>query len=290
MVYSMTGFGRGTSSTETGEVGVEIRSVNNRYLDVTVRGGSEVEEVEGPIREALREQLDRGKVTVTISVDGGTEGVPGADVERARAYTEALKTLAAELDLPGEPDLALVASFRDVIHPRSAELDPEAAWEAVRPAFQQALDGFLAMRRKEGEALARDVEERLKAIEGALDGIMERAPERISAFAQRLKERIAELLDRVPVDEDRLAQEIAVYADRIDISEECTRLESHLDQARALMKGDEASGRSLNFLLQEMHREINTIGSKANDGEINHRVVGMKEELEKIREQVQNIE
>ncbi|MFO7767926.1 MAG: YicC/YloC family endoribonuclease, partial [bacterium] len=222
--------------------------------------------------------------------DGEAEGVPRADLERARAYAGALRTLADELGLSGEVDLGLVAGFRDVIRPLAAELDPDEAWDTIRPAFQQALDGFLAMRRKEGEALARDVEERLKATEEALGSIRERAPGRIPAYAERLKERIDELLDRVPVDEDRLAQEIAVYADRIDISEECTRLESHLEQARSLMEGDEPSGRSLNFLLQEMHREINTIGSKANDGEINHRVVGMKEELEKIREQVQNIE
>ena len=290
MVYSMTGFGRGSSRSESGEVAVEIRSVNNRYLDVTVRGGSETEMVEERIREALREQLERGKVTVTISVDGESEGLPRADVERARAYADALKTLADELGLREEPDLALLSGFRDVIRPRAAELDPEKAWEAIRPAFQQALDGFLAMRRKEGEALERDVAGRLDAIEEELDAVMERAPERVPAYADRLKERIGELLDQVPVDEARLAQEIAVYADRIDISEECTRLESHLGQARSLMEGEDPSGRSLNFLLQEMHREINTIGSKANDGGINHRVVGMKEELEKIREQVQNIE
>ncbi len=290
MVTSMTGFGRGTTSDPAGEVTIEIQSVNNRFLDVTLRGGREVSLVEGRMREILREKLERGKVTVTLALQNAGEGEPLADTGRARAYLDALRQLQAELDLGGEVDIGLLAGFRDIIGAHPGEESEEELWTRVEPAFIAALDRLIEMRAREGKALAEDLALRFDRLAAALDDVEARAPDRAAQYAERLRARIADLLQGQGPDEERLFHEVALYADRIDISEECTRLRSHLDQARAIMTGPGAAGRQLNFLLQEIHREVNTLGSKANDQDISHRVVGMKEELECIREQVQNIE
>jgi len=269
---------------------VEIHSVNNRFLDVTVRGGRDVAMVEAKSRELVREHLERGKVTVSITWRGESEGEPQADLQKARGYHDALVSLREELGLTGEIDLALMAGFRDVIGATVTENGDEQVWEVTEPALRVALEALVGMRDREGSALAIDLEERFERLLEALSSIEGLAPGRAAAYGDRLKARVAEMFEGITIDEDRILQEIAVFADRIDISEEGTRLNSHLDQARALMSGDTPAGRQLNFLLQEMHREVNTLGSKANDQEISHLVVGMKEELEKIREQVQNIE
>jgi len=290
MVTSMTGFGRGTASDAAGEVTIEIQSVNNRFLDVTLRGGREATLLEGRIRESLRERLERGKITVTLTIQSAGEGEPEPDTTRARAYLDALRQIQVELDLPGEVDIGLLTGFRDIIGARPAEESEEGLWGRLEPAFAEAIEQFIAMRRREGEAMAADLRERFDLLVRSLQAIEDRAPGRSAAYADKLKARIAELLDGAVPDSERLYHEVALYADRIDISEECTRLRSHFEQAREIMDGPGAAGRQLNFLLQEIHREVNTLGSKANDNEISHRVVAMKEELERIREQVQNIE
>jgi len=290
MVRSMTGFGRGASSAHGIETVVEIHTVNNRFLDVTVRGGRDVALVEAKTRELVREHLERGKVTVSVTLRGETEGVPQADLLKAKGYHDALVALREELGLSGEIDLAMMARFRDVIGATVTEHGDEQVWEVTEPALREALEALVGMRDREGEALAIDLGDRFDRLLEALGAIGELAPGRTVAYGERLKARVKEAFEGINVDEDRLHQEIAIFADRIDISEEGTRLRSHLDQARVLMSGETPAGRQLNFLLQEMHREVNTLGSKANDQEISHLVVGMKEELEKIREQVQNIE
>jgi uncharacterized protein (TIGR00255 family) len=286
----MTGFGRGASSAHGIETVVEIQSVNNRFLDITVRGGRDVSLVEANTRKLVRKHLERGKVTVAVTWRGESEGEPLADLEKARAYRDALEAVRDELGLPGEIDLAMMAEFRDVIGSTVTEFEDELVWEVTEPALQEAVEALVGMREREGEALAIDLEERFGNLLGALEEIGKLAPGRAAAYGERLKARVEETFDGIALDSDRLHQEIALFADRIDISEEETRLRSHLDQARTLMSGGTAAGRQLNFLLQEIHREVNTLGSKANDQEISHLVVGMKEELEKIREQVQNIE
>ncbi len=290
MVHSMTGFGRGTSRDPGGIVTVEIQSVNNRFLDVTVRGGREAAALERRIRERVQERLERGKVTISLAVQGSIDEAPQADVGKARAYLDALKVLQRELDLPGEVDIGLLAGWRDIIGGPVDEASEEELWERTEPALQQALAMLVEMREREGDALAADTRERLARLETALGTIGERSGGRTKAYADRLRTRIAELLEEGGLDEERLYHEVALYADRIDISEECTRLTSHLEHARTIMNGPDAAGRRLNFLLQEIHREVNTLGSKANDHGISHLVVGMKEELERMREQVQNIE
>ncbi|MFC1545402.1 YicC family protein, partial [Gemmatimonadota bacterium] len=208
----------------------------------------------------------------------------------AKAYHEALLSLKEELGLTGDVDLATLAGFRDVISSSTLEHDDEMVWEFTGPAVVAALEALVGMREQEGEALAADLTQRFNQLFESLGQIEELAPGRAAAYGERLKARVEEMFDGITLDEDRLHHEIAIFADRIDISEEGTRLKSHLDQVRTLMEGAAPAGRQLNFLLQEMHREVNTLGSKANDQEISHLVVGMKEELEKIREQVQNIE
>ncbi len=290
MVRSMTGFGRGTSSGNGVETVVEIQTVNNRFLDVTLRGGREVAALESKVRDLIRERLERGKVTVSITWHGESEGEPQADLQKAKAYHEALLSLKDELSLTGDVDLAIVAGFRDVISSTTMEHDDDVAWEYTGPGVKAALEALVGMREREGEALAADLSQRFVQLQASLQQIEELAPGRTTAYAERLKARVEEMFEGISLDEDRIHHEIAIFADRIDISEEGTRLKSHLDQARTLMEGAAPAGRQLNFLLQEMHREVNTLGSKANDQEISHLVVGMKEELEKIREQVQNIE
>jgi uncharacterized protein (TIGR00255 family) len=287
----MTGFGRGTCTSADGAVAVvEIRSVNNRFLDVSVKGGREAVLVEPLIRERLRTRLERGKVSVSVAMQRPGEELPEPDLGRAAAYLQALRSLKAELGLDGEPDLAMMAGFRDVLMERAVDADEGALWGEIAPAVDQALEAVVEMRRREGEALSADLTARVEAIEEKLGGVEERAPERAAEYLARMKERLRDLLEGVDLDHDRMNLELSLYADRIDISEECTRLHSHIDQAREAIDAAEPAGRRLNFLLQEMHREVNTLGSKANDAQIGYLVVGMKEELEKIREQVQNIE
>ncbi len=290
MVRSMTGFGRGTASDTRFDTVVEIHSVNSRFLDIVVRGGRDVMQLEQRIREYLRQHLERGRIVVSVDVEGAREGEPVVDIEKANAYLEILNTLKERFDLSGEPDLALLSGFRDVISSSAAEGAGEELWDTIQPALEEAVQALMVMRQREGTALEEDMGARLEAIENELAEIEKLAPERSKVYAERLRNRVEEVLEGTAIDENRLYNEIALYADRIDISEECTRLRSHLDQARRIMGGKDPAGRQLNFLLQEMHREVNTVGSKSNEHEISHIVVRMKEELERIREQVQNIE
>ena len=290
MVRSMTGFGRGTASDTRFELVVEIQSVNNRFLDIVVRGGREVTQLEQRIREYIRQHLERGRIVVSVDIEGSQEGEPVVDIKKANAYLDILKSLKEQFDLSGEPDLALLSGFRDVISSNAVEEVGEELWDTIHPALEEAVQALMVMRKREGSALEEDLGARLEAIENGLAEIEELAPERSKGYAQRLRNRVEEVLEGTEIDENRLYNEIALYTDRIDISEECTRLRSHLSQASQIMGGEDPAGRQLNFLLQEMHREVNTIGSKSNEHEISHIIVSMKEELEKIREQVQNIE
>jgi uncharacterized protein (TIGR00255 family) len=290
MVTSMTGFGRGTAEGPDGPVTVEIRTVNNRFLDVAVRGAPQATRLEERIRERIRTRMERGKISVAVTTESAAPAAPVLNLERARGYVEALRELAAATGVSGEPDLAILTAFRDVFTSPPEQVDEETDWRGIGPALEAALEACTAMRRREGEALAADLEKRIEHLAEGLAEVERLAPERTRAYAQRLRERIAELLNGTPSDRERLEQELVLYADRIDVSEECTRLHSHLAQFREAMAGSDSAGRTLNFLLQEMHREVNTVGSKANDAEMTRVVVAMKEELEKIREQVQNIE
>jgi len=288
----MTGFGVADGDLAGGRIQVEIRTVNHRHLNVQLRLPPTLQALEEPLRNLLRTRLDRGAVTVQAR---WIEEPPRAtavrvDIDRARDVVRALAELREVLDLPGEIDLAFVARQPEVLVTSVAETEAITDADAFLTVVSDALDAVQAMREREGEALARDLHERLATIATELEAVRARAPERVTAERDRLRAAVETLLDGKPMDEQRLAQEIALLADRLDVNEEMVRLRTHLDAAEAALAKSEPIGRTLGFLAQEMLREINTIGSKANDAEIAQRVIVMKGALEKFREQLENLE
>ena len=294
MIRSMTGFGEAELETSAGVLRAEIRTVNHRFFSANVRIPSVLDRWEPRIKEWLKDHISRGHVNATYRLEATEAGAGGAlalDLERARRYLELFRTLKSELELEGDVTLDLLARQADLVvreQPDAVDVDQDA----VREVTHQASQAVIAMREEAGRNLAADLEDRLQAIARALDVIEERAPARLDAERERLRQAVAELAADVSLDDDRLAREIALIADRWDLSEEIVRLHSHLDHFMAMLEADagEPVGKRLSFLVQEMHREANTIGSKANDAEIEHRVVAIKNEIERLREQVENIE
>ncbi len=291
MIASMTGFGKGEASDGQSRAVVEVRTVNSRYCDVAPRIPQSLSSLEPRLKEVVQATLSRGRIEVTVQFEGAGAGVsaPILNLEVARGYWEGLSRLKKTFGIEGEPDIGAVAAMPDVFRYASDGIDLEAAWGLIERAVCAALEQCNRMRRSEGELLRRDFEARIEALEKLLREVEALAPARVTAARDRLRERLAQLLAS-EVDPDRLAAEVAILADRMDITEECVRFHSHNEQFLRSLERDEPVGRRLNFLLQEMGREANTIGSKANDAAIAHLVVEMKEELERLREQVQNVE
>lgn len=271
---------------------VEVRSVNHRFCEVVARLPRSLSGLEEGLKKTVQSRCQRGRIELAVALSGGKEGEKKLSLDRplARQYHRLLRDLQRDLRLGGTVDLALLAGFRDILFVSDQPLDNPRLQQTVKRLLTGALTDLDAMRRREGQALARDTRERLRAIRGEAEAVAARAPLVAQEAFARMKERIQKLLGSSPIDQGRLSQELAQYADRCDISEELTRLDSHLTQFDEALKSRESVGRTLDFLLQEMGREVNTIGSKANDAEIAARVVRIKGELEKIREQVQNIE
>ena len=296
MIRSMTGFGDAEVETPAGLLRAEIRTVNHRFFSLNVRSPSALDRYEPAIREWLKSQLSRGHINITYRLadaEGDGEAGPrlGLDLDRARQYLRIFRSLGRELDLPGEVTLEMLTRQPDLVVREQAEAT-EVDEAAVREVTERAAAAVVVMREAEGRSLRADLEGRLEAIAAALAVIAERAPERLERERDRLRRSVAELAGEAGVDEDRVAREIAILADRWDISEEVVRLRSHIDHFRAMLDEESAEpvGKRLSFLVQEMHREANTIGSKANDAEIEHRVVAIKNEIERLREQVENVE
>lgn len=296
MVRSMTGYGAAEPSADGGRWWVEVRSTNHRFLEVVVRLPRELGALEDRVRAAVAERVRRGRVEVLVREDSGLRPREAVvDTELARRYADALERLRRELGLAEPVTLGALLALPEVVRLEEARPDPEATWEALHPVLQRALERLVDMRTKEGGRLAADLRDRLARLESWVERVAQRAEELPRAYAQRLRQRVAELLRSLevdqPPDEARLALEVAAFADRCDVREELVRLRSHLEEARALLEGPDGSvGRKLEFLLQEMQREVNTVGSKAADLEVTRAVVEMKSELEAIREQVQNVE
>ncbi|MBX3209705.1 MAG: YicC family protein [Labilithrix sp.] len=296
---SMTGFGVGESalaaSTDaraaTDKVTVEIRAVNHRFLDVRVRVPNQLPDLANVVETLARERLSRGRFDVNVRVDGAVLGAMVIDHDRARSVFAALKTLRDELAPDAEVPLGLLGSVPDLFVP-SIERDGSALDTALTAAFDGALKSLDAMRVREGVALAEDLVRRLGTIRRLMQTISARAPCVVDTYKRRLKERAERLraASDLELDAGRLEQELALFADRIDVAEELTRLESHSAHFESLLQGADAVGRRLDFLLQEMAREANTIGSKGQDVTIAHAVVELKAEIERMREQVQNLE
>jgi uncharacterized protein (TIGR00255 family) len=287
----MTGFGAAEGTVLGGRLRVEIRTVNHRYFNPQLKLPFDLAAVEGELRERLRQLLDRGHVAVTARwlETAETETMVSVDLPRARQVVAALKQLKKTLRLKGEPELSLVARHPEVLT-ASGNGRPGATWADVQPVVEQAAREVLAMREREGKALAADLLGRLNALDEGAKVIEARAPLRLSAELERLKKAVTELAGGVRVDEQRLALEIAIMADRVDISEELVRFRTHLAACRDALRGEAAVGKQLGFLAQELLRETNTMGSKANDAAITQAVIAMKGELERFREQLENLE
>jgi len=293
---SMTGYGRGESSADGARVVVELKSVNRKQAEVVVMLPADWEPLEARVRDAVARVVARGRCEVRIALDA-PEGAPAGQRlhrEVIAAYAREWSEVAAGLGLSG-PDarvsLELLARCPGVFQTRAPSMEPESAWPAVSAALASALASLEGMRRREGEALERDLEARIGLIRAALERVRAIAPEVPVRHRQQLRQRLqAAGLEGVSLDDERLLKELVVFADRSDISEEVARLDSHFQQYEDCRRSREAVGRKLDFLSQEFHREINTIGSKANDARIAAEVVLMKTELERFREQVQNIE
>ena len=292
MIRSMTGFGRASGRVLDREITVELKAVNNRFKEVVPRLPKTYTLFEEPVRKLVGDRIDRGRVDIFVQIDecANRRQRLKLDLDLAATYCGLVRQLKKDLDLAGEPDLAQVAGFKDVIAYRDEELDAEAFMAGFQPLLTEALDKLVQMRQIEGKTIAGDMEVRLRAMSVWADEIEFRRGAVMEETRSRLETRIAAITEGMEIDPWRLAQEAAFLADRSDVTEEIVRLRSHLDQLGRLLNDEGSVGRRMDFLIQEVNREINTIGSKSQDVEITNRVVDLKTEMEKLREQVQNVE
>lgn len=292
MVKSMTGYGRAREMRNGRDITVEVRSVNNRYLDCTVKMPRAYIFAEDRMKARVQQAISRGKVDVFVTIDASAadEAVVAVNEPLARGYYEALTRLKTMFSLPGEVTPEVLAKFPDVLAVTKAEEDVEAIAADICAVLDDALAAYNDMRAVEGEKLASDVAGRVTTIETVVGKVEERSPQTVAAYRQRLEAKMQEVLQSTTIDESRILTEAAIFADKIAVDEETVRLRSHIAQLRAMLASDEPVGRKLDFLIQEVNRECNTIGSKCNDLTIAQDVVNMKAEVEKIREQVQNME
>ena len=292
MVRSMTGYGRETAESVQWKVTVEMKSVNNRFLDITVKMPKQYNPLEDLIKKEISAVLNRGHVDAYITVEevGERKQSIAVDMDLALDYCRAMKEIAEATGLPYQIDITDVASYYGVLTAQKEESDLDELWETMRVAVKGSLMQLFDMRVTEGSKLAVDIESRLDILAGIREKILVRSPLVVADYREKLSQRIQAVLGEVEIDQDKLLNEVAFFADKADIAEELTRLKSHFEQFHDNLVKDEPVGRKLDFILQEINREINTIGSKANDTEISHLVIEAKGELEKIREQVQNFE
>lgn len=289
---SMTGYGRAEGSGSMGTVSAEVRSVNHRFCDITLRLSRKIIPLESRIKELIKSRFSRGRIEMSVRLDSTDRNLCRLepDLELARQYLDALRILKAKLRLKGEISLNMIAQAKDIIVLAEDEEEVEEHWDGIREVIERALDALKEMRRHEGKELAMDLRSRFHSIRSLLEGIKARAPLVLEAYRQRLGQRLREMVKEMNLDPVRFDQEVAFFAERSDIAEETVRMTSHLAQLEQMIDSDEPTGRKLEFLLQEVHREANTISSKANDQTISQGVVEIKGELEKVREQIQNIE
>ncbi len=292
MTKSMTGYGKGQGETEGKSLTVEIRSVNHRFCDIVIRLPKYYLALEDRIRKLVQECVDRGRVDVYVTVDDRSKGNKTVRVDQglAAAYYNALEELRAAIGIKGKPGIMEIASFPDVIVLEEVPDDLDQVWPGIAQAVGEALGQLTEMRVAEGRRLKEDILKRVARLVEYTAEISDCAPSVVLEYREKLRLRLAELAAGLEIDEQRLAMELAVFADRSNISEELVRLRSHFQEILDTLKLTAAVGRKLDFLIQELNRELNTIGSKSNDLKISSLVIKAKSEVEKIREQVQNIE
>jgi len=292
MIKSMTGYGRAETVFQNKNIIVETKSVNHRFLEIFLRTPAALFPLEMEYKKKITERFKRGRIEVFIKFDGEGSDISkvNLNMETARNYFNILNRLKEELNLESPVTLKTMINFRDIFtQPAETELDSDFL-KQVEKIFLEALKILAGMRQEEGLVMFQDMQMRLNTIAGILVNIKSRAPQVVSEYQKRLSERIKELTYGYTIDENRLAQEVAIMAEKTDITEEIVRMSSHLSQFEALLQSDESEGRKIDFLLQEMNREINTIGSKVGDVGITRHVIEVKSELGKLREQAQNIE
>ena len=292
MIRSMTGYGRHNETIGGWDVTVELKSVNHRFFEYSSRLPRMYGFLDDKLKTMLQSRIARGKVEVYVSLEAAevADTCVAVNLPLAQAYADAVRGIATSLDVRDDCSAMNIARFPDVLTVRKTEADEEAVWSAVSSVAQTAVEKFLQMREQEGERLREDVLSRREFLLGAVAQVEERSPQTVREHMQKVEARMKELLGTVTVDEQRLLTEAAIFADKIATAEETVRLRSHLDQLESLMNSAEPVGRKLDFLVQEINRETNTIGSKAQDLQLAQVVVDMKAEIEKIREQIQNIE
>ncbi len=292
MIKSMTGYGRAALSLGGREIAVEIRSVNNRYLDLNVKLPRAYAFAEEAVRKRAKATIARGKVDIYFTISASTEGEAEIALDRPllESYLKALRTIAADYGVQDDVTVSVLARYQDLFLVQRSEVDEARLTEDLLQALDAALTAYDAMRQVEGAAMERDIRSRAKTVEALVGAIEARAPETLAEYRARLTAKLQEVLDKQGIDEGRILTEAALYADRIAVDEETVRLRSHLAQLSDMLSKGGPAGRKLDFLLQELNRETNTIGSKSNDLIQTRTVVEIKAELEKIREQIQNIE
>jgi len=292
MIKSMTGYGSAKGTVEGLEICVELKSVNNRFLDCSVRMPRSFLFAEEMVKSRVQSHISRGKVDVFVNVDSSAAGEMTVRVNEAllRGYVDAIRHIAEECGLPDDLTAQSVSRFPDVLSVEKRDLDAEAISSGMAEIVESALLDFDAMRLREGEKLYEDVLSRLETIDTLVSAVEAKAPETVAEYRRRLEQRMQELLGSAGIDESRILAEAAVFADHIAVDEETVRLRSHMSQLRSMLGSGSPAGRKIDFLIQEFNREANTIASKCQNSELAHVVVDLKMEIEKIREQIQNIE
>ena len=292
MIKSMTGYGSAKGTAEGLEITVELKSVNNRYLDTSVRLPRSFLFAEDAIKSVVQSHITRGKVDVFVSVDSSSAENMTVKVNKPllEGYIEALRSVSADYSLPDDITTMSVSRFPDVLSVEKKDLDADAISAAICEIAEAALKDFDIMRLREGEKLRDDVLYRLSLIDALVSTVEAEAPKTVAQYRSRLEQKMAEVLGATGIDESRILQEAAIFADHIAVDEETVRLRSHMAQLETMINGNSPTGRKIDFLIQEFNREANTIGSKCQNSDVAHIVVDLKSEIEKIREQIQNIE
>jgi uncharacterized protein (TIGR00255 family) len=289
-MLSMTGFGRVEVEEKGSRVGVEVRSVNNRFCTVSVRLPKLLAPLEWRVTELVQRHIVRGRVEVTVNWESESKSSLAPDLSLAEAYRDSLLELKNTLHLEGEVDITLLATLPGVVVDKTDKAIPDSLWELIQRVCQAALGEHRKMREAEGEKICQDIAERIRLADEIVREIEKLAPLQVEQQREKLAAKLQSLLPSGKIDEQRLAMEVALIAARTDITEECIRLHSHNAQFLKTLSENSPMGRKLDFLLQEINREANTVGAKANDASISHLVIKIKEEVEKIREQIQNVE
>ena len=292
MIKSMTGFGRAQKEIDGYVITVELKSVNHRYFEFSSRVPRQYGFLDEKLKSYINSKVSRGKIECYVTIDALDTDTADVVVNHtlANAYVKALKEISTEYNLKEDFGASSISRFPEVLVVRKSEDDEELLWSYVKAVCDEAIDRFIAMRTTEGAKMKDDIYSRGQFILDCVGYIEERSPQTVKEYNDKLVQRVHDLLGDVSLDESRILQEVAIYADKVAVAEETVRLRSHIDQLNAFISSDEPVGRKMDFLVQEINRETNTIGSKANDVDIARKVVDIKAEVEKIREQIQNIE